>query len=283
MLNGSLFVLFIVLACIVGIVLGFLINRIISNKKIQTSESLATRIVEESKKEAETIKKEAILQAKENLLKLKADFDRETKETKIDLDSLEKRIRTKEEHLDKRIDLLTQKETNIEGREKSLVSKESSLEEKHHRLDKMMAEQKEILQKVAGMSSEEAKNILIQSMEADAKRDAGATVRKIEEEAKLTADRKAREIIAYAIQRYAGDYVAENTVSVVNLPSEEMKGRIIGREGRNIRAIEAATGIDLIVDDTPEAVVLSSFDPVRSGPNITRAFDSGWSHPSWSY
>jgi len=282
MLNGSLFVLLILVAVLAGIIVGYILKQIFTAKKIKASESLAARIVEESKKEAETIKKEAILQAKENLLRLKADLDRETKDTKNDFDILEKRIRSKEENLDKRIDSLTQKETNIEGREKSLINKEAAIEEKHHKLDILLEEQKEKLQKIAGISSEEAKNILIQSMEADAKHDAAALIRKIEEEAKLTADRKSREIIAYAIQRYAGDYVAENTVSVVNLPSEEMKGRIIGREGRNIRAIEAATGIDLIVDDTPEAVVLSSFDPIqkRSGANFAGAVNSGWANPS---
>ncbi len=282
MLNGSLFVLFILVAVLAGIVAGYILKQIFTAKKIKASESLAARIVEESKKEAETIKKEAILQAKENLLKLKADFDRETKYTKNDLDVLEKRIRSKEENLDKRIDSLAQKETSIEGREKSLISREATIEEKHHKLDMVLEEQREKLQKIAGISSEEAKNILIQSMEGDAKRDAAALIRKIEEEAKLTADRKSREIIAYAIQRYAGDYVAENTVSVVNLPSEEMKGRIIGREGRNIRAIEAATGIDLIVDDTPEAVVLSSFDPIRrevARISLERLIQDGRIHP----
>lgn len=282
MLNGSLFVLVIFGAIIAGVIVGYILKQLSSTKKIKSSESLASRIVEEAKKESETIKKEAILQAKENLLKMKADFDRETKDRKNELDGLEKRIRSKEESLDKRIDLLTQKEVNIEGREKAIFSKETAIDEKHRKLDAALEEQKEKLEKIAGMSSEEAKKLLIQSMEVDAKRDAAATVRKIEEEAKLTGDRKAREIIAYSIQRYAGDYVAEHTVSVVNLPSEEMKGRIIGREGRNIRAIEAATGIDLIVDDTPEAVVLSSFDPVRrevARISLERLIQDGRIHP----
>ena len=276
-------VIFIILAAVLaGIAAGFILKQLFTAKKTKASESLAARIVEESKKEAETIKKEAILQAKENFLKLKADFDRETKDTKNDLDGLEKRIRSKEENLDKRIDSLAQKETSIEGREKSLVHKETAIEEKHNKLDAVLEEQKEKLQKIAGISPEEAKNILIQSMESEAKRDAAALVRKIEDEAKLTADRKSKEIIAYAIQRYAGDYVAEHTVSVVNLPTEEMKGRIIGREGRNIRAIEAATGIDLIVDDTPEAVVLSSFDPIRrevARVSLERLIQDGRIHP----
>lgn len=282
MLNGSLFVLIILGAIVAGVVAGYILKQQSSAKKIRSSESLSARIVEEAKKESETIKKEAILQAKENFLKMKADFDREAQDRRNELDGLEKRIRSKEESLDKRIDLLAQKEVNFEGREKAILSKEAAIEAKHHRLDVALEEQKEKLEKIAGMSSEEAKQILIQSIETDAKRDAAATVRKIEEEAKLTGDRKAREIIAYSIQRYAGDYVAEHTVSVVNLPSEEMKGRIIGREGRNIRAIEAATGIDLIVDDTPEAVVLSSFDPVRrevARISLERLIQDGRIHP----
>ena len=282
MLNGSLLVLVIIGAILAGAFGGYILKQMSSAKKIRSSESLSARIIEEAKKESETIKKEAILQAKENLLKMKGDFDRETKERRNELDGLEKKIRSKEENLDKRIDLLEQKEVNIESREKTIISREAAIEEKHRKLDATIDEQKNKLESIAGMSSEEARNILIQSIESDAKRDAAATVRKIEEEAKMTGDRKAREIIAYSIQRYAGDYVAEHTVSVVNLPSEEMKGRIIGREGRNIRAIEAATGIDLIVDDTPEAVVLSSFDPVRreiARISLERLIQDGRIHP----
>ena len=280
--DGILFVLFIIVAVFAGAVAGYILKQIFTAKKIRASESLAARIVEESKKEADTIKKEAILQAKENLLKMKADFDAETKEIKSELEGLERRIRSKEENMDKRMDVLSQKESNIENRDKALGQKEQAVEEKHRKLDALIEEQKIKLEKIAGMTPEEAKNILISSMEAEARRDAAVLVRKAEEEAKLTADRKAREIIAYSIQRYAGDYVAERTVSVVNLPSEEMKGRIIGREGRNIRAIEAATGIDLIVDDTPEAVVLSSFDPIRrevARISLERLIQDGRIHP----
>ena len=279
--DGILFVLFIIVAVFAGAVAGYILKQIFTAKKIRASESLAARIVEESKKEADTIKKEAILQAKENLLKMKADFDAETKEIKSELEGLERRIRSKEENMDKRMDVLSQKESNIENRDKALSQKEQAVEEKHRKLDALVEEQKIQLEKIAGMTPEEAKNILISSMEAEARRDAAVLVRKAEEEAKLTADRKAREIIAYSIQRYAGDYVAERTVSVVNLPSE-MKGRIIGREGRNIRAIEAATGIDLIVDDTPEAVVLSSFDPIRrevARISLERLIQDGRIHP----
>ncbi len=263
MLMNGLTIVIVVAAIIVGVLLGYLLRKKVSSKILESSENLSARIVEEAKKEAETIKKESILQAKDNLLKAKNEFEKETRGRKQELDGVERQLRLKEENLDKRLDMLVQKETNIEKKEQSIISKENLINEKHNKLNEVIEEQKERLEKIAGISSEQAKNHLIQSMTADAKRDAAGAIRKIEEDAKRDADKKAKEIIAYAVQRYAGDYITENTVSVVNLPSDEMKGRIIGREGRNIRAIEAATGTDLIIDDTPEAVVLSSFDPIR--------------------
>ena len=267
---------------VAGIAFGYLLRKLITRKELQSSENLSVRIVEEAKKEADSIKKEAILQAKESLLKTKAEFEREARERKAELDKLEGRLRSKEENQEKRIDMLVQKESNIENREKGLQQKENALQEKHERMNRILDEQKEKLEKIAGITSEEAKAQLIQSLEAEAKREAAILIRKAEEEAKRTADKKAQEIIAYSIQRYAGDFVAESTVSVVNLPTDEMKGRIIGREGRNIRAIEAATGVDLIIDDTPEAVVLSAFDPVRrevAKISLERLISDGRIHP----
>ncbi len=267
---------------IAGIAFGYLLRKMITRKELQSSENLAVRIVEEAKKEADNIKKEAVLQAKESLLRTKADFEREARDRKTELDKLEGRLRSKEENQEKRIDILVQKESNIENREKGLQQKENSLHEKHERLNRIIDDQKEKLEKIAGFTAEEAKAQLIQSLEAEAKREAAILIRKAEEEAKRTADKKAQEIIAYSIQRYAGDFVAESTVSVVNLPTDEMKGRIIGREGRNIRAIEAATGVDLIIDDTPEAVVLSAFDPVRrevAKISLERLISDGRIHP----
>jgi len=267
---------------IAGIALGYLLRKLITRKELQSSENLSVRIVEEAKKEADNIKKEAILQAKESLLKTKAEFEREARERKTELDKLEARLRSKEENQEKRIDMMVQKESNIENREKGLQQKENSLHEKHERMNRILDEQKEKLEQIAGITSTEAKAQLIQAMKAEAKREAAALIRKAEEEAKRIADKKAQEIIAYSIQRYAGDFVAESTVSVVNLPTDEMKGRIIGREGRNIRAIEAATGVDLIIDDTPEAVVLSAFDPVRrevAKISLERLISDGRIHP----
>ena len=279
--NGML-ILAIVVALAVGVAVGYVFKQRLSRKRLESSENLSARIIDEAKKEAETIKKEAVLQAKENLLKVKTEFERDSRDRKGELDVLERRLRSKEENLDRRTDLLSQKEVAIENREKTLLQKESQLNEKHDRASRILEEQQRKLEQIAGITSDEAKNFLIQSMEAAAKRDAALMIRRIDEDARRTAEKTSQEIIAYAIQRYSGDYVAEHTVSVVNLPNDEMKGRIIGREGRNIRAIEAATGIDLIVDDTPEAVVLSSFDPVRrevARLSLERLITDGRIHP----
>ena len=184
-------------------------------------------------------------------------------EKKKDLLGLEKRLQQKEENLDKKVAIFEQKELDILKKEQSVTSKELALGQKEEELKKAADVQKAKLETISGMSATEAKKELMDVMEDEAKHDAAKIIRLIEEEARETADKKAKEIMALAIQRYAGEYVAERTVSVVPLPSDEMKGRIIGREGRNIRALEAATGIDLIIDDTPEAVILSGFNPVR--------------------
>jgi len=282
LLGNGLIILIVLGSIAIGVVLGYLFQVRLAKKKLESSESLADRIVDEAKKEAETIRKEAVLQAKENLFRAKSEFERETKESKAEFEAVEKKLQAKEESLDKKAEQLGHRESSLENREKSIAGKEAQIGEKNERLSRMIEEQKENLEKVAGLSSEEAKKQLIQAIESDAKKDAAALVRKIEEEAKISAEKKSRDIIAYAVQRYASDHVAENTVSVVSLPNDEMKGRIIGREGRNIRAIEAATGIDLIVDDTPEAVVLSSFDPIRrevARLSLERLIADGRIHP----
>ena len=282
MTDNSIMILIIFGSIVFGFLFGYVLRERLFKKSLTAAENLSARIVDEAKKEAETIKKEAVIQAKENVLKIKSEFDKESRDRKLELDNLEKKIRSKEENLDKRIDQLAQREASGEIREKSLVSREAAFSKKQENLDRMFEEQRQKLEKIAGISSEEAKNYLMQDMESEARRDVAVMIRKIEEEAKRTADNKSREIIAYAIQRYAGDFVGENTVSVVTLPGDEMKGRIIGREGRNIRAIEAATGIDLIVDDTPEAVVLSGFDPIRrevAKISLERLITDGRIHP----
>lgn len=282
MLHYSMVILIIFGSVVVGVALGYFLREGVSRKRLESSEKLSARIIDEAKKEAETIKKESILQAKENLLKASAEFEKDMRDRKEELDNLERRLRPKEENLDRRTEVLSQKEANIENIEKSIIQKESLINKKHSELDSIIDEQRRRLENIAGISSEEAKNYLVKSMEEEAKREAVITIRKVEEETKRISDKKSQEIITYAIQRYASDFVAENTVSVVNLPTDEMKGRIIGREGRNIRAIEAATGIDLIIDDTPEAVVLSSFDPIRrevAKISLERLISDGRIHP----
>ncbi len=263
MLNISFIILVVLVSAALGAVLGYCVRKSISGRMLESSENLSLRITSEAKKEAENIKKEAILQAKDNLLKAKNEFERETRDRRTEIEKVEERIHQKEENLDKKTDLFAQREAIIEKRENAVIDKETLLNEKHDRVDKIIEEQREQLEKIAGISSEEAKDSLVQLMVDDARHEAGGVIRKIEEETKRESEKRSSEILAYAVQRYSSDFVAEHTVSVVNLPSDEMKGRIIGREGRNIRAIEAATGTDLIIDDTPEAVVISSFDSVR--------------------
>lgn len=263
MSNISFIILVVLGSVAAGVVLGYLVRKSISSKMLESSENLSLRITSEAKKEAESIKKEAILQAKDNLLRAKNEFERETRDRRTELEKIEDRLRQKEENLDRKMDLFAQREADIEKKENAAISKEALLDEKHDKLDRALEEQKEKLEKIAGISSKEAREYLVQLMVDDARHEASGIIRRVEEETKRESEKRSSEILAYAVQRYASDFVAEKTVSVVTLPSDEMKGRIIGREGRNIRAIEAATGTDLIIDDTPEAVVISSFDPVR--------------------
>ena len=266
-----------------GACVGFFVRKRLAESKIEMAEEASQKVLQRARKEAETIKKEARLQAKEDLYKAKADFEKETRDRRLEVHDLEKRMVQREENLDKKVELIDQKEDNLSKREKGLAVKEKEVLAKENELQTAIDQQKVQLERISGMSSEEAKKTLMQAMENEAKHESAKTIRRIEEEAKETADKMARNILALAIQRYSADYVAEKTVSVVNLPNEEMKGRIIGREGRNIRAIEAATGVDLIIDDTPEAVVLSGFDPVRrvvARISLERLIDDGRIHPA---
>ena len=273
----------ILLGLAAGIPLGVFVRKKIVESRVDSIEQYSKKILADAQKEAKTIKKEAALQAKDTLYQTKIEFEKETKEKKEQLLIQEKRLFHKEENLDKKTEHLEKRENRIAEREKSIEGIEKNLNRKQSDYDRGIAEQRKQLERIAGMSSEEAKKTLINSMESEAKHEAAKIIRKIENEAKAQADRKSQEILALAIKRYAGDYVAERTVSVVNLPNEEMKGRIIGREGRNIRALEAATGIDLIIDDTPEAVILSGFNPVRrevAKISLERLIDDGRIHPA---
>ncbi|WP_408967397.1 ribonuclease Y [Oryzomonas sp.] len=230
---------------------------------VRQGEELATKVIEDARREAETITKEAELKSKNAAIEAKEEYEVEMREKKKDLQNLEKRLVQKEENLDKKVALFDQKELDILKKEQVHSAKEQALAQREDELKQAVGTQMAKLEQISGMTASEAKKELMNAMESEAKHDAAKLIKVIEEEARETADKKAKEIMALAIQRYAGEYVAERTVSVVPLPSDEMKGRIIGREGRNIRALEAATGIDLIIDDTPEAVILSGFNPVR--------------------
>jgi ribonucrease Y len=246
-----------------GVLAGIYLRRMIIESRIDSVENLAKKILDEARKDAEALKKETALQAKDQLFQMKVEFDKESKERRSELNTLEKRLLQKEEHLEKKIGILDSKEAELSNRQKNIEALDKEIKEKDTYYQGLIREQRINLERLAGISSEEARNLLLKTLEREVRTDAARLVKRIETEAREFADKKAKEIIGLAIKRYASEYVAEQTVSVVNLPNEEMKGRIIGREGRNIRALEAATGVDVIIDDTPEAVILSAFNPIR--------------------
>jgi ribonuclease Y len=267
----------------VGFAIAFWIKGKMLSQKIRDSEAEASRILEDSKRRAETLLKEAKLEVKDRLFKMKSEFDTETKETRSEIIRRERRLSQKEEHIERKIEQFNQREREIIRQEKFLAKREDQLDGREKRYNELIEEQKMQLEKISGLTAEQAKELLIRAMENEARYEAAKIIKRIENDAKEEADRKAKKIIATAIQRYAGDYVAERTVSVVQLPNDEMKGRIIGREGRNIRALESATGIDLIIDDTPEAVILSGFNPVRreiARISLMRLISDGRIHPA---
>lgn len=243
----------------------------------------AERIVEDARKSAESKVKEADLEAKEKLLKMRSDFDRQAQQRRDEMKVSERRLEQKEENLDKKTQQLDARMAEVEKRDRGISEREKTLERRETELDELVEAQRHKLEQVAGLTVEEAKRELIRGIENDAKLEAAQIIKRIETEANELGHLKARKILGMAIQRMASDYVAENTVSVVDLPSEDMKGRIIGREGRNIRALELATGVDLIVDDTPEAVILSGFDPIRreiARISLERLMQDGRIHPA---
>ena len=248
----------------------------------ELAQNAAARIIEEAKKDAGAIKKEAEIQVKDSLIKEKLDFEKEVRETRRELQALEKRVISREETLDKRVDSLEKREAELGKRDAAIKSREKTIEEKSAECDRQIDEARKQLEQVAGMTREEAKRSLIDQMLEEAKHDSAKRIRLIEEEAKEEAVRRSQKIVALAIERLAGDFVAERSVTVVPLPNDELKGKIIGREGRNIRALEAATGIDLIVDDTPETVVISGHNPIRreiARLSLEKLISDGRIHP----
>ena len=268
--------------CVSGGV-GFYLNKHLNAKRIGDATELATRIVEESRKEAQAQKKEILLQGQDELFNQKRELEHEFKERERELKARDRKLQEQGERLEEKLEKATEKEHELLSVEKDLSKKERKLAELEETLNVRIDEQEHRLQEVSGLTAEEARQRLFAEIESRTRHEAAKMMRLIEAEARETADRKAKEIIACSIQRYAGDYVGEHTVTAVTLPSEDMKGRIIGREGRNIRALEAATGVDLIIDDTPETVILSAYSPLRrqvAKMALERLIQDGRIHPA---
>ena len=249
-----------IIACastlIVGALIGYIYRKNVGEKAIGSAEQKARNLILDAENKSETLKKEAILEAKEEAHRLRSDAEKDARERRSEIQRSERRLIQKEESIDRKLE-------NIERKEESIIQKEQNIVNKQKDLDKIISKQLEELERISGYTVDEAKALLLSNIEKEVRHDASLMIKDIESKAKEEADKKAKYIITGAIQRCAADHVAESTVSVVALPNDEMKGRIIGREGRNIRAIETLTGVDLIIDDTPEAVILSGFDPVR--------------------
>ncbi len=248
---------------LVSVFLGYFYRRYIAEKKTGDAETKARQILEQAKKEAQDKHREAELEAKDLLYRMRQDFERQTQDRRQEISNLEKRLSQKEENIDRRLGLLEVKERDIESKHNNIQKQEEAIKAKDNQLHLLIAEEKERLQKISSLSAEEAKQILLNRLNDELQVEKSIYIKKHEEELRNLADKKSREILSLAIQRCAAEHTVESTVSVVTLPGDEMKGRVIGREGRNIRAFEMATGVDVIIDDTPEAVSLSCFDTVR--------------------
>ena len=250
---------------------------------LDQAEQQAKKTVEEAERRGEAHLREAEIAAKEKLFQARTEFETASRKRRSELEAVERRLTQKEDTVDKRLGELIQREREVGQRDKSLGQREKVLEEKEEELERLTAEERERLEHIAGLTAQQARDELVRVMESDARMEAAHIVKRIEDEARETAYKQAQRIIGMAVQRAASDYVSETTVSVVMLPNDEMKGRIIGREGRNIRALEMATGVDLIVDDTPEAVILSGFDPYRrevARVALERLITDGRIHPA---
>ncbi len=270
------YLLIIIAALLVGVGGGYFVRKVIAEAKISSAEAAAKKIIDEANQEANALKREKQLEAKEETHRLRSDLEKESRERRLELQRLEKRLVQKEESLDRKIN-------NVEQKEEELRSKENENKTFRDKLDQLHQKQLIELERVSGMTTEEAKEILLQRVREEINHEMMIMVKDMESQAKADGEKKAREIVTLAIQRCAADHVSESTVSVVSLPNDEMKGRIIGREGRNIRALETLTGIDLIIDDTPEAVIISGFDPIRrevARLSLEKLVSDGRIHPA---
>ena len=251
------------LGFIVGALVIYFVNRKVNESKVTGAKYSAETIVEEAKREAEAMKREALLEAKDETHKLRIEAEAEIRERRSELQKQENRHLQREEHLDRKDNALNKREAGLERKEEALTGRQQHIEQMERKAEELVTVQQTELERISSLTREEAKKVIITEVEKELATDIAVMTKESELQAKEESDKKAREILSIALQRFAADHVAETTVSVVNLPNDEMKGRIIGREGRNIRTLETLTGIDLIIDDTPEAVVLSGFDPVR--------------------
>ncbi|WP_044893698.1 ribonuclease Y [Bacillus alveayuensis] len=251
------------LALIVGAVVGFFVRKSIAEAKIGGAQMAANQIIEEAKREADALKKEVLLEARDEIHKLRTEAEQEIRDRRSELQKQENRLLQKEENLDRKEETLNKRETLLEKKEDSLNERQQHIEQMESKVEELVQKEQAELERISSLSREEARQIILERVEKELSHEIALMIKEAETRAKEEADKKAKEILSLAIQRCAADHVAETTVSVVNLPNDEMKGRIIGREGRNIRTLETLTGIDLIIDDTPEAVILSGFDPIR--------------------
>jgi ribonuclease Y len=275
----------VVASIVIGAGLAFVLDRVRQRSRSAQDEqaaATAARILDEARKESEVIRKETQVQAKDAMLNAQQEAEQETRERRREIQQVEKRIQSKEEAIEKRLQSIEARDTENARRETALREREHKSQEQEREQAEVLRQIHERLEQVAGMSREEAKRTLLEEMLTETRHEAAKKIRQVEEEAKQEAERKAKKIVAIAIERLAGDFVAERTVTVVPIPSDDMKGRIIGREGRNIRAIESATGVDLIIDDTPEAVVVSCHNPIRreiARLALQRLISDGRIHP----
>lgn len=256
-------VLISILLILLGLVVGYFVRKTIAEAKIAGARGAAEQILEDAKRDAEALKKEALLEAKDEIHTLRIDAEQEVRERRNELQKQENRLLQKEENLDRKHEGIDKREAMLEKKDHSLNERQQHIEEMESKVDEMIRMQQSELERISSLTRDEAKQIILDRVENELSHDIAIMTKETENRAKEEADKKAKNILSLALQRCAADHVAETTVSVVNLPNDEMKGRIIGREGRNIRTLETLTGIDLIIDDTPEAVILSGFDPIR--------------------
>jgi len=269
--------------CILGVLVAMIGARIVGNGLVGKARRESAQIVSNAEREAAAVTKEAKTTIKEQSIEQRAQVEREAREMRKELVALEKRILVKEESVDKRIEAIDHKASEVNAKERDIADREKQLSKERQQIEVLVAEQVQKLEAISGMTAEQARKAIFAQLETEVKRDTSMRLKRVEDELIETADKKARWVISEAVQRCAADHVADTTVSVVPLPNEEMKGRIIGREGRNIRALESATGINIIIDDTPEAVILSGFDPVRrevARISLERLIQDGRIHPA---